>query len=152
MPTRLSFSFYGDQQIDRTLADIDDRVTDLRPLWDTLADRFAALEQRQFSSEGAYGSGGWTALSPRYAVWKARHYPGKTILRRTDELYASLTERPLGIEIIEARFAVFGSDVPHGGYHQKGDGVPQRRPVELPETERIEWARAAQRFLMTGDR
>jgi Phage virion morphogenesis family len=150
MANRIRLEFWGDVQLDRTLADIDDRVSDMRPVWDVLADRFAALESRQFATEGAFGSGGWAALSPRYAAWKATHYPGQTILRREDDLFLSLTERPFGIEVLEPGFMIVGSDVEHGAYHQRGDGVPQRRPVEFPETERVEWLRAIQRFLMTG--
>lgn len=151
MATLMRFSFYGDVQLSRTLADRAERAEDARPVWDVLADRFAILERRQFRSQGAHASGGWSPLSPRYAAWKARHYPGQTILRRTDDLFRSLTQRPLGVEVLEPLLMVVGSDVEYGRYHQAGDGVPQRRPVELTEHARQEWVRTLQRFLVTGE-
>lgn len=149
---RFTFSVEGETQIDRTLARFADNVGDASPLWDKLADRFVSIERRQFKSEGAYGSGGWAALSPRYAAWKARAYPGKPILEREGNLVESLTRRPLGVEVIEAGFMVLGSGIDYGRYHQAGGGnLPQRRPVELPESERRSWVRLIQRFIVTGN-
>lgn len=151
MTTRLTLSFYGDVQLDRTLARFGDAVSDARPAWEAITRRFVALEKRQFSTEGAAASGGWAPLSANYAEWKAAHYPGKTILRRTDDLYHSLTRRPLPIEVHEPTFMAIGSDVGYGEYHQHGGGnLPQRRPVELTEDTRREWVKILQRFIVTG--
>lgn len=154
MALHVRFEFYGDVQLDRTIADTRDRVQDLRPVWEVLAGRFAIVEGRQFATEGRYGSGGWAPLSERYGAWKARHYPGKPILQREGDLIASLTRRPFGIEVIETDRAIFGSDVEYGLHHQRGGTVdgrpPQRRPVELPERERVEWIRLIQRYVVTG--
>lgn len=151
MPVDLTLRFYGEAQIDRTLARFADNVSDARPAWEALADRFAKAESRQFRSEGAYGSGGWAPLSPRYAAWKARAYPGKPILERTGDLKRSLTERPFGIEVIEPGFMVLGSAIRYGEYHQSGGpNLPRRRPIELPESERREWVKVLQRFIVTG--
>lgn len=148
---RLRLEVEGEVQIDRTLLRFEEALEDLRPVWEVLADRFAAGERRQFASEGAYGSGGWAPLSPRYAAWKAKHYPGKPILRRTDELYNSLTRRPFGIEVLTDKSITVGSGLDRGRYHQAGGPhLPQRRPVELPESERREWVRRVQRFVQTG--
>lgn len=147
---RIRLSIEGDTQLDRTLARFAEGLDNASALWDALADRFASINRRQFDSEGAYGSGGWQALSPRYAAWKARAYPGKPILQREGDLVESLTRRPLGIEVITPRSMTLGSGVPHHRYHQLGDGVPQRRAVELPESERRHWVRLVQRFVVTG--
>lgn len=150
MAVRITLAFWGDVQLDRTLARYD-AINDATALWDVLASRFARLERAQFASEGAHASGGWAPLSPRYAEWKADHYPGQTILRREDDLYRSLTSRPLGIEILEPTFMVLGSDVDYGLFHQLGtDRMPQRRPVELPESARRDWVKRIHRFLQTG--
>lgn len=150
MATRLTFAFYGEVQLDRTLERFT-AVEDMRPAWNAIADRFAHVERRQFAGEGTF-SGGWSPLSPRYARWKARHYPGKTILRRTDDLWRSLTERPFGIDIIEKQTMVIGSDVEYGAYHQAGAGrLPRRRPIELTDRERATWVKIVQRYLVTGE-
>lgn len=151
MAMRFTFAVEGETQVDRTLARFAENIGDARPVWEALADRFAKVEARQFDSEGGYGSGGWPALSPAYAAWKARHYPGKPILERTGALRASLTERPFGIEVIEHGSMTLGSGIDYGKYHQAGgDHLPQRRPVELPEGERRAWVRLIQRFIVTG--
>jgi phage gpG-like protein len=150
--TRFTFSFEGEVQIDRTIARVIDAVTDMRPVWEKLATRFAAVERRQFASEGGYGSGGWPALSPAYAAWKAANYPGRPILERTGTLKRSLTSRPFGVEVLDARSFAVGSGIDYGRFHQAGAGnLPRRRPVELPESERREWVRLMQRFIVTGN-
>lgn len=150
MPATLKFTFFGDVQLNRTLLDIEARGQDLRPAWETLADRFLVNERKQFDTEGAHASGGWAPLSPDYARWKDQHYPDKSILRRTDELYRSLTEGPQ-IRVIEPQAAAFGSAVDHGLFHQQGtDRMPQRRPVELADAERVQWAKVVQRYLISG--
>jgi phage gpG-like protein len=150
MALRMTFDFYGDVQLDRTLARFGDNIGDARPAWEKMADRFSRWEKRQFASEGRAGSGGWTPLSPRYAAWKARHFPGKGILVRTGELFRSLVERPFGVEHITEDQMTIGSDVAHGEFHQKGDGVPQRRAVELVESERREWVKILQQHVVSG--
>lgn len=149
MPTRLTFTFYGQAQIDRTLETVSLRAQDASPVWEVLADRFLGDERRQFDTEGGFGSGRWAPLSHNYAAWKAQHYPGRGILVRTGELRESLTNGPQIRAITPSAMAV-GSAVEHGKYHQRGDGVPKRPPVELPESERREWVRAVQRFITTG--
>lgn len=151
MGFRLSFDFFGDTQLDRTLTRFGENVRDARPVWEDLADDFAKAERRQFSSQGGYASGGWSPLSPRYAAWKAKRFPGKGILVRTGELERSLTQRPFGVEVIDAQAMAIGSDVEHGGYHQRGDGLPQRRPVELTEARRRDWVRRVQKHIVSTD-
>lgn len=151
MGVLISFQFYGDQQVERTLDRFAEAAEDATPVWEVLADRFARMERKQFATEGAHASGGWAPLSPRYAAWKARHYPGRPILVLTGDLKESLTRRPFDIEIITPKLAIFGSAVVYGGYHQRGEGHnPRRRPVELRESERREWVKVLQRWIVTG--
>lgn len=151
MPTRFVFDFYGDQQVDRTLVALSNHAQDARPAWNAMADRFAVAERRQFSSEGGYGSGGWAPLSPAYAARKARAYPGKPILERTGKLVGSLTRRPFDVEDIHPSYMRLGTSVAYARYHQRGtEKMPARPPVALPETERREWVRILQRFIVTG--
>ncbi len=146
----MTFDFYGDTQIDRTLTRVIDSAQDFSPAWDEMADKFVASQRRQFSTEGGHASGGWPALSPDYAAWKAKHFPGKGILERTGALKASLTRRPLAIEHITPDEMVIGSDVDYGKYHQRGDGLPRRRPVELTELTRRDMVKVVQKHLFAG--
>lgn len=151
MATRIRFEFYGEAQVDRTIVRMIDAAADASPAWEVIANSFQLAERKQFRSEGAYGSGGWAPLSPRYARWKAARAPGAPILELTGDLRRSLTERPFGVEVIQPRYAVFGSDVAYGLFHQRGgSSLPRRRPVELPESLRRRWVKVIQRFLVTG--
>jgi phage gpG-like protein len=149
MPLRLSLEVFGEKVIDRTLADLADRGTDLSPAFEAVADEFIEAERRQFATEGGFGSGGWAPLSPAYGAWKARHYPGKPILQREGDLWRSLTQGP-AVRVIKSDYLALGSDVEYGKYHQAGDGVPRRRPVELPESTRRTMVKLMQRFVVTG--
>lgn len=145
----LAFDFYGDEQVTRTLEAIEDRIADAREAFDAMGDRLQSAEIRQFDSEGAYGSAGWSPLSPDYAAWKARHYPGAPILVRTGELRKDLTQRPFSIDVVDYRMALFGSAVSYGRFHQNGtDRMPRRRPIELPNSEREAWVKVMQRWVM----
>lgn len=153
MPTRISFDFFGEAQVNRTLERVALGAEDASPAWEAMAERFVAVERRHFRAEGGDKgtTGTWAPLSPKYAAWKARHYPGKPILRRTDELLRSLTVRPLDVEVILPDRMVIGSLVEYGRYHQAGtDRMPRRRPVDLSDAERREWVKVLQRFLITG--
>lgn len=151
MPVRLSFSFYGEHQLDRTLNRMIADVEDATPAWEVILASFIRAERKQFRSQGAYGSAGWVPLSPRYAAWKALHFPGKPILERTGRLLRSLTQQPLGIEVMQPHRLLMGSNVKYGEFHQAGSGhLPRRRPIELPESLRVEWVKTLQRYIVTG--
>lgn len=136
---RLTFEIEGYERANLDLTGAATKARDFRPFWRTMvAPWFFGLMQEQFATEGA-GVGGWVPLSPRYAAWKAKRFPGKTILRRTDRLMKSLTwtgaslATPEGIAVMTPTAAVFGTSVPYGRFHQRGTKkMRQRRILYLP--------------------
>ena len=65
------------------------KLRDMRePLKDILK-QFYEVERLNFEHEGTEKQ--FRRLSPQYAAWKAAHFPGKTVLRLHDNLYAALT-------------------------------------------------------------
>lgn len=136
---RLRFELEGFEPVMVGLTGAVTKARDFRPFWRTLvAPWFFGLVQEQFASEGA-AVGGWAQLSPRYAAWKAKRYPGKTILRRTDRLMTSLTwtgaslATSEGIAIMTPDSATFGTSVFYGRFHQRGTRkMRQRRILYLP--------------------
>lgn len=147
MPVHLRFSFFGEDQVNRTLLGYAERARDMRPAWEQIKQRFVAYEQDWFTSEG---EGTWPALSPSYAHWKARHFPGRPILVRTGDLRDSVTKPD--IAVMEPGYAIFGTADPKAVYHQKGDGrLPRRRVIDIGEEERREWVRVVQRYLAGED-
>lgn len=148
---RLQLSFAGENQVDRQLARFSDRAADASPAFEAIADQVAAQLLRNFSTQGRHASGGWSPLSPRYARWKAKRYPGAPILVRTGKMRRELTRRPFGVERIGAQSMEVGTNLARAGYHQRGGGhLPRRRPFEFREATRREMAKVLQRFIVTG--
>lgn len=113
----------GFEPVAISLAQWGERLKDFRPFWiDYFAPSFYRNLQRNFELEGSY-VGGWAPLSPGYAAWKQAHYPGKTILRRTDALFRSLSFEnghvgPRGIFLPGERALVLGTSVDYAQFHQ----------------------------------
>ncbi len=82
----------GAVQVDRSFNRIDQEISDFRNFWPGVILAFYEIEAAQFATEGAQGaSGQWAALSPAYKIFKEKEFPGKTVLRREDALYESMT-------------------------------------------------------------
>lgn len=148
---RLLFEVDGDVQIERTLLRMAGRTDDMSDGLQLVADSFLHAEERQFASQGGYASGGWKPLAPSTLIRKARAGLDSRILHATGDLRASLTRRGGDhIQIVTPSSLVFGSSVPYGKFHQLGQGVPRRRPVELTEGDRRESIRILQRAIVEG--
>lgn len=141
----------GVEVVNRNLLNMIDRGQDLQPAFDAIADLFAESEGKQFDTEGEWGSGRWAPLSPRYAAWKLKRFPGTKILERTGRLKTSLTRRPFGIEQISARRMTVGSNVSYATYHQRGRAhLPKRPPVAVPEQTKRAMIKTLQRYVISG--
>ncbi len=142
----------GELQVARMLEGVKYRTSDLRPVWAAIADDFLQIEARQFATEGGLGRP-WPPLSPAYAAWKAKHYPGAPILVRTGRLRASLTSRGGDhVEAIEPQMLKIGTAVPYARFHQTGTKrMPPRPPIVIPEEAKDRWVRLIQAYLQGGD-
>lgn len=85
----------------------------------------------------AFDAGGdpvpWPALSPAYEGWKSHAYPGQPIMRRSDDLYESLTNMTSDtIWRVSPRSIEFSTRIPYFIFHQEGIGVPERPVLTLP--------------------
>jgi phage gpG-like protein len=146
----LKFSVAGQDQVLRTFSRWTEGLSDFSPALEDIADDFLKLEQTQFAGEGKSGSGGWKALSPDYAAWKAVNYPGAKILERDGWLRDSLTvkDAPFQIREITATQAELGTSVSYGIYHQMGTRkMPARPPVELSASDQNRWGKLVHEFL-----
>lgn len=151
MGTGLVFRGAGFDAFGMVLDRFQQRISDPTPVWDQLADRFVALQGRNFDSEGATMSGGWSALSPKYGKWKARNYPGRGILVRSGDLRESLAGK-LGIREFNRTSMTIGTAIPYASFHQHGTRtMPARRLIgDVPVQEQLEWAKILQRHLVEG--
>lgn len=96
-------------------------VMDWRRPFQEMAREYAEYEERVFASEGREGLGPWRKLSPQYAAWKEKNFPGQPILTRTGRLRAAAQT----VVLLTADRLVMGpgNRVPYAAYHN--------RPAEL---------------------
>src|SRR5690242_15670684 len=141
----------GDVQLDRAFNRVDQEISDFRNFWPGVITTFYEIETAQFATEGAQGaSGAWAPLSPAYKAFKEVEFPGKTILRRTDALYESMT----GPDALDSVLRpgkdelVIGSALPYALIHQKTRPVislsedNKRAMVKSIQQRLVEFARA----------
>ena len=141
----------GTQVIDRLLSRLSARSSDLSPAFNTIADDFTKVEEEQFKT---LGRGEWQPLSPGYAAWKARNYPGRPLMVRSGTLQAALTSRSANgrSETITRDMMRVGITTSYAIKHQLGDpstNLPQRMLVNLRETDKQRWVRIIQRFIVS---
>jgi phage gpG-like protein len=88
---------------------------------------------------------GWQPLAPDYAVWKAKRFGAKPVLVASGTLKASILGRATVTVAGPGRLVVrFGQAVDYAQYHQDGDGVPKRSPID-PNPDDIAAIKAAAR-------
>lgn len=139
-----TFEVAGEKQIARRFTRLDSAVADMTPAFKEITKSFYAGEKRQFETEGGWGSGGWLPLSPAYEAWKD---PTLSIMELSGDLKAALTgmvppNTAGNIEIIESNQLILGTDIDYAIYHQSNaprTKLPQRKVLELPESERKKW-------------
>lgn len=151
MSVEIELSVKGDEQLQRSFSRFADGIDDLsEPFREVARDFREVVERKQFDSEGAYGSGGWEPLSPKYAEWKGRNYPGRPIMVLSGDLRESLTGRnKWTIEDIQPLQLRLGTADPIAGYHQEGTSrMPQRRLIDLREDDKSRWMKIIHEYLV----
>jgi phage gpG-like protein len=139
---RFTMSVPNGESIDLMLSRFGDEVADWRPFFrDVLMPRVAADVQANFEAEGG-NVGGWDALSPAYAAWKEKFFPGRKILELTGRLKGSLTwdggPGPNAVYEDSPTAMAWGTRVPYGRAHQYGvpdRNLPERRFLWLDDPE-----------------
>ena len=97
--------------------------------WESLAPLIAEAADNIFASEGR---GAWPQLSPAYARWKERNFPGKGILDLTGAYISAATQIGAPHNLIEVgpdhlTYGVEGLDYPI--FHESGTDRLPARPV-----------------------
>lgn len=145
MPGLLSFEIVNGDAVKQGLAALIDTMSDLTPFWKKVfAPKYFAMVQDLFATGGRarggggrFKSGAWAGLSPRYAIWKRQHYPGRPLLVREGDLRDSVrwSGNSLGAGgIFDAQplFVIAGTAIPHGKHHQYGTSTMPARPFLPP--------------------
>ena len=144
---RISFSITGDKQYSRGFEALAHEVEDMTEPFEQIGTMLISHVHEQFRTEGASGANGkWKRLSKSYAAWKRDQVGEQQILVFVGTMRGAMIDKASAITISKKRF-VYDPDVPeYANYHQKGDdgeggGPPQRKMVDLPDTERRKWDR-----------
>lgn len=114
-------------------------------LWDRWHKAFFAAEIDLFASHGASGkSGAWPALSPKYAAWKARVFPGRPIMRATGAMMQSLVKTGPGHVFKPTSTSLEIGTNEKAGWHWEAVGNrPARKAIDIgPKAEREYFGRA----------
>lgn len=85
---------------------------------------FKKHERGLFASEGAMAGSRWAPLSPAYARWKAKRFPGRKIMQRKGKLRRSLITKGSG-HILRSgaqprAFVEMGTSVDYAAFHIRG--------------------------------
>jgi phage gpG-like protein len=154
---RFRLDIAGEVAMDRGISCFADGVTDFRPIWGVIADDFYARVVAQFETKGEEGGQRWPELSEKYAAWKERHFPGRSILQRTGALMTSLTAgrvqgAPSGAVKIEERKALtLGTTVPYAIYHQSPlprKRLPRRPMIALEQNDQRQIMRSIHEYVV----
>lgn len=124
-------------------------LTDLSPVLSDIADVLDQSAEAAFASSGSSSGGRWAPLSSRYAMWKAKRYPGQPILVATGALRASMGN----VREVSPRRLVWGTDDRKARYHQAGTSkMPARPIIRLTSKERRDMTRLVHAYLLESAR
>lgn len=137
----------GVTQLDRALSRLSARASNLSVPFEKVGEDLRDQLKERFDAEGY----GWQKLSTRYAARKAKQFPGKTILRRTDRMYNSLVRKnaPGNVSQVRAMDAAFGTSVSYARHHQTGTGQMSAREIfRLREQDKRQITKTLHTYLM----
>lgn len=149
MPFRLTWTVYGDQLVREEFSRFTAGVQDFRPVFEQLQnDLQYRLVQQGFTSRGARFGSTWPALSPKYAEWKARHYPGRPMMVLTRRLERSLLGKTGdSIRVLGKKVFRFGTRVPYGIFHHMGTTrMPRRQFLGLTHDDKVAWGKIVHKY------
>jgi len=133
MAEALRVIVHGVDQLDKTLGVYAARLK--RPFRKTDARRrVTSYVNKEASRQIKHGQrGDYARLSPRYAKWKHRNYPGRPLLVITGRTVRSITDHTSGDFHDKVkhggRTMEVGSNYPIAAYHQKGTRHMPARPL-----------------------
>lgn len=125
----LKVTLNGLDDLDDSLSQFKDILNDLSPEFGLVGDYLVGFFSNDvFATEGAAIGQNWPPLSPSYAAWKARNFPGRGLLQQSGLLQSSFTALPT------SDYLTISNDTPYGGYLQYGTSrMPPRVFMSLSD-------------------
>lgn len=136
----------------RALFRLTERISNWKEFWiKFFIPRYLNEVQQNFATEGEL-VGGWPDLSPEYAAWKARHFPGRRILELHRRLQMSLMPGAAGtsgggsdtVLRVGPRQMEIGTRVPYARF------VDRERQFLVPVRMK-EWEPLIKRWILEND-
>jgi hypothetical protein len=124
-----------------------ENISDFSPLFLEIGQLFKQEMAATFVTQGGASGGEWEPLSPAYAAWKSKKFPGRGIGFLTGALMASMTGGPGYTEIITPLTVEFGEadDSPpteYAKYFDEGtDKMPARPVLRYAPAWGVAWQR-----------
>ena len=143
---RLTIDVGNAKIVDRSLSRFTGVVSDWTDAWPAVESIVLHETERQFASEGKYGSGGWKPLSDSYLTYKQNTDGLSTeIGTATGRLRKSLTIQDAheGVRVQAPGEFLYGTTVPYFKHFNT-----ERTAVQLPESARRSITRALQAHAM----
>lgn len=136
------------------------RLANMRPVWDYIADDFAKKQKTVFSKGGAVsGFSAWAPLKPNTIERKNNSNfkrNANRILVRSGQLRSSLTNRshPNFVFRATSKSMQIGTNVRYASVHDKGSfssGIPRRSLIRIPDDVLRKWNSRILRHLVSTD-
>ncbi len=134
----IGIEILGEKRFIRAFSRIQD-VRDLSPAYNLLYEDFKEIEKEIFDREGS--SRKFKPLTPKYAAWKMKRFPGRKIMVLTGALRGAMVGGgPGSVKVVRPKRAVFGVDenaIPYARRHQRTG----RRIIQMTEPRKRRWGR-----------
>jgi len=116
---------------------------DMRPVLKVVGIGYRKEVKAVFDKKQPRDSGlRWVPLSPGYAAFKSKNFPGRPLLVRTGDLKKSMTKKGAkgNITLIGKNSGIFGSTISYGIFHDEGTSrMPKRNFSEPSERRALIW-------------
>lgn len=149
----ITIEVFGEKAISRRLLRLGERAVDAAPAFEAISLMFYESEKQQFSSEGAWASGGWVPDQQATVTEKIRRGFSILTLQESGDMMRSLTtpDSPFSHREIGPDFVELESTVPYGKFHQFGTRkMPMRKPVELNQGVKVAMVKVLQAWVLGG--
>lgn len=144
----LRITVMGEDVLVRALSRFGEGVRNFTPVWEQIHLDFVQIEEQQFATQGGRGGAQWPALSPSYAAWKEKHFPGMPILQLTRAMWSQFavgTGMLIDIKPMSLRMA---PTLTYPQWHQRGTGrMPARKVVQLIEDDKMRWMKLLHNYV-----
>lgn len=146
----LTLDIMGDTQLSRGLSRFADDAKDLKEPFREIVKLFHEIEEKQFQSEGGYGSGGWAPLAPSTVEAKQKAgFPDKILVRTRVLMESMMGKNPWTVTEVRSLELRMGSKLEYARFHQKGaPGMPARPVIDLTEGDKMSFMKTIQRYLV----